>query len=292
MVEIADCIAEVSGLKVWLDRDRLTGNITEQMCGGIDNSDLVVVFVTERYENKIIGANDADNCKLEFQYSALKKTSKRMLAVIMEDSMKDQTKWKGILALHLGPKLSFRFRRNADLVEQCQQLADQIKQIIAEECPESPFSLTGGAVGGGSAVGGGAGGGGRATGAATGGEFYPCAECGNRAVFHCPTCGADFCEADDAAVHRPRVHQTHIRCAVAKKPKAPLKCQKHRQDMLMFCREVGCRVPACILCNTIGDHKGHDCQMIEDVCEAEKTILLAKQVIALLTVTIVSAPYK
>ena len=271
MVEIADCLTEVSGLKVWLDRDRLTGNVTEQMCSGIDNSDLVVVFVTQRYESKITGTNDADNCKKEFQYATLKKTSKRMLAVIMEDEMKDQTKWKGILAMELGSKLSFRFRRSGNLVEECQRLAEQIKQIIAEECPDSHFSLTGGAVGGGSV---------RESMSEAMSEvlFYPCSECGNRAVFHCPTCGADFCEAHDVAAHSMKALQSHIRCAVANKPKPPVKCPKHRQDMVMFCREVNCCVPACILCNTIGDHKGHDCQMIEDAYEIEKATLLAKQV--------------
>ena len=34
---------------LWLDEERMSGNVDQQMMDGIDNSKLVVVFITQRY---------------------------------------------------------------------------------------------------------------------------------------------------------------------------------------------------------------------------------------------------
>jgi hypothetical protein len=71
------------------------------MSGGIDSSELVIVFVTERYMKKVNGEGEKgsqDNCKLEFQYAIQKKKVDMCIAVVMEESMKNQDRWSGVFA--------------------------------------------------------------------------------------------------------------------------------------------------------------------------------------------------
>ena len=41
------------GFTTWFDSDRMVGNISIQMAAGIDNSKAVIVFLTERYCDKV-----------------------------------------------------------------------------------------------------------------------------------------------------------------------------------------------------------------------------------------------
>ena len=45
----------------------------DQMCRGIDNAKVVLVFITKRYCDKVGGDNEGDNCKLEFNYAVRRK---------------------------------------------------------------------------------------------------------------------------------------------------------------------------------------------------------------------------
>ena len=54
------------------------------MCQGIDDSCLVIIFITKRYIDKVAGGNDQDNCKKEFNYAKQKRGAGRMLTVVME----------------------------------------------------------------------------------------------------------------------------------------------------------------------------------------------------------------
>lgn len=60
---------KVRGITPWFDSDRMTGQIVDTMCKGIDQTHLLVVFVTERYIQKIGGDDLRDNCKVEFSYA-------------------------------------------------------------------------------------------------------------------------------------------------------------------------------------------------------------------------------
>ena len=60
----------------------MTGNIIERMCEGVDNTKLVLVFVTKTYEEKVGGSNGTDCCKLEFNYSLRKKKQVQFLPLI------------------------------------------------------------------------------------------------------------------------------------------------------------------------------------------------------------------
>ena len=91
----------------WFDEDRMKGNILQQMFQGIDNSRLVIVFVTKNYIDKVAGRSpkgEGDNCLKEFHYAENKKTVSKMLAVVQEPRCRDQRAWSGplgILSSHL-----------------------------------------------------------------------------------------------------------------------------------------------------------------------------------------------
>ncbi len=90
---------------LWLDEERMTGNIVKQMCDGIDKSRYVIVFVTQNYIDKINGKGpkgDRDNCHLEFNYAARKKGASKMIAVVMEDACSDSSDWDGPVGMCLG----------------------------------------------------------------------------------------------------------------------------------------------------------------------------------------------
>lgn len=85
-----------SGVKAWLDEERMRGDIVHQMTQGIEDSFVLVVFITENYIMKVagMGPNGAnDNCKVEFDYSVRRLGASMMVPVVMEPSCRDTRKW-------------------------------------------------------------------------------------------------------------------------------------------------------------------------------------------------------
>ena len=73
--------------RVWFDEESLKGNIQKQMSDGIDCSAVVLVFITQRYMDKVEGKGakgELDNCMYEFSYAAQTKGRKMMIPVVME----------------------------------------------------------------------------------------------------------------------------------------------------------------------------------------------------------------
>jgi hypothetical protein len=81
------------GLKTWIDEEQMEGNVVDQMCRAIDDAMVVLVFVTQRYAAKVGGLNHMDNCKKEFNYAASRKGAGAMLAVVMEERMRNTGLW-------------------------------------------------------------------------------------------------------------------------------------------------------------------------------------------------------
>ena len=93
------------GYKTWFDEDRLRGNIDTQMAKGIEQTKCVIVFITQKYYDKVNGEIPDDNCRLEFSHAKRIKKNNKMIAVIMEPCMTKAKEWKGHLGLHLGDKM-------------------------------------------------------------------------------------------------------------------------------------------------------------------------------------------
>lgn len=65
----------------------------------------MVVFVTENYVKKVNGTNDKDYCKREFEYGFQVFGRQKMIAVVLDDVMKDKKRWEGLVSFNLGPTL-------------------------------------------------------------------------------------------------------------------------------------------------------------------------------------------
>lgn len=92
------------GLKTWFDSERMEGFVLEEMTRGIDNSKVIVVFVTKSYIKKVNGKNPNDSCKIEFNY-AYRLKSEAIISVPMEDAVLPASKWRGPVGAVLGGRV-------------------------------------------------------------------------------------------------------------------------------------------------------------------------------------------
>lgn len=96
------------GFRTWFDEERMVGDIEQQMTHGIDHSKMVIVFVTQRYIQKVAGKDERgedDNCKFEFDYACKRKGVASMLTVVMERECMDTSTWEGKVGGKLGSRL-------------------------------------------------------------------------------------------------------------------------------------------------------------------------------------------
>lgn len=120
------------GAKVWIDEHRMYGNIPKQMVDGIDNSHVVVVFITKDYMEKV-NLEGEDNCKLEFTYAMQQKGAKNLIPVVMEPGMLDTSKWKGLLSMYLGQTLYVDMSTDELAKQNMGKLVDEIKKRMADQ---------------------------------------------------------------------------------------------------------------------------------------------------------------
>jgi len=124
----------------WFDEDRMEGNIVDAMCNGIDNSKIVLIFVTQRYIDKVgccqtdnnPNPNPDDNCKREFEYAHRKKTSKLMISILMEEEAKDTSKWSGPVGMNLGSHKYIDMSTDENMDSHFVALVDLVKKTIKE----------------------------------------------------------------------------------------------------------------------------------------------------------------
>ena len=89
----------------WLDEENLMGNIDAAMADGIDNSQAIVICITNNYCNKINNTsrnmNKRDNCLKEWTYANAR--NKLLIPIIMEKDMLNINNWPpGIVSMYLG----------------------------------------------------------------------------------------------------------------------------------------------------------------------------------------------
>ncbi|KAF0690264.1 Aste57867_18338 [Aphanomyces stellatus] len=100
-------LLQARGMTTWFDEEKMEGSVKKQMVRGIDNARVIVVFVTQRYIDKVGGDNAEDNCQLEFNYAARRKTASRMIPVLIDPSpsLKNPATWSGEVGFVLGGHL-------------------------------------------------------------------------------------------------------------------------------------------------------------------------------------------
>ena len=124
------------GLNNWFDGEKMQDDVVQQMIGGIDDSNCIVVFLTKAYIEKVASGNPADNCFKEFSYANRTKTSAKMIAVPMEPCCLDPKNWTGIIQMELGGLLyEANFAKDDDPAafnENIEKLYQQIKRKCAQ----------------------------------------------------------------------------------------------------------------------------------------------------------------
>ena len=104
VVKLAE-IMSICGWKCWIDEKEMFGNIDACIANGINNSECILVFITESYCNKINEAannpNIRDNCFKEWTYA--NNRNKLMIPIIMEPCLLNNNYWPdGIINLYFG----------------------------------------------------------------------------------------------------------------------------------------------------------------------------------------------
>jgi len=127
---INDALKE-KGITTWFDGDRMHGNIVQQMTDGIDNSKIVIAFITKDYIQKVKGENGAnDNCKAEFEYAVRRKTADNIITVVMEDGCADTSQWSGAVSAYLGGRLYLDFSDDSKLDSCVANIRREINRIM------------------------------------------------------------------------------------------------------------------------------------------------------------------
>jgi len=94
------------GIRTWFDEERMQGNVLDRTCTGIDESECVIVFVTQNYLDKVGGINGPhDSCKKEFEYAERTKGADKLISVVMEPSVRKTNQWRGSVGMVLGSRL-------------------------------------------------------------------------------------------------------------------------------------------------------------------------------------------
>ena len=101
-------ILQNQGYSIWIDEDNMIGDIDYCMSDGIENSDIILVCLSESYFKKIDEAAKnpykRDNCYKEWSYSNARQ--KKMVPMIMEPSLKNISNWPpSIISLYFASQL-------------------------------------------------------------------------------------------------------------------------------------------------------------------------------------------
>ena len=127
------------GYQTWFDEEKMTGSIVPTMSQGIDESNGVIIFITKRYLEKVNGSKRDDNCKLEFDYASRRKTSSKMVPVLMEKSVGEPKNWTSSVGMILGGELyidmSGDLENRAYLCEQMDLLRKELQSKGIQSLP-------------------------------------------------------------------------------------------------------------------------------------------------------------
>jgi hypothetical protein len=101
------------GLPVWIDEVEMKGDVVMQMCNGIENSDVALVFVTARYVKKVQIKDD--NCNLEFMHAIRMMGRAAMIPVIMDKRMSNKRRWTGPFGMQLAGHIHVKMWDDDDI---------------------------------------------------------------------------------------------------------------------------------------------------------------------------------
>lgn len=119
-------------------------NLLTKICKAVDNSKVVVCFITKGYISKVTGKDLTDKCLIEFTYTLRRKHPFFMIPVILEDDIMDAQQWSGIVGLALGDGLSdkfVQFGNDENFEAKCDSLIEKIVSISRKNLVIAPSLL-------------------------------------------------------------------------------------------------------------------------------------------------------
>ena len=122
------------GIEVWFDASHMSGNLLDSMCRGMDESDLVLLFVTQNYMRKVESRDEADNVRREFMYAA--NTPKKLLAIRFDKDL--PRAWTGPLGMLLGQSLYVDMSATEDVEELCRVITRKVTRAAAPTYRAAP----------------------------------------------------------------------------------------------------------------------------------------------------------
>ncbi len=88
------------GFNIWIDIDKMHGNISVCMADGVRQSTVVLLFLSSQYIKKVNSGYVWDNCYREFAYSLFLR--KRIIPIVMEPTLLNVEMWPhGILTMSI-----------------------------------------------------------------------------------------------------------------------------------------------------------------------------------------------
>ena len=129
-VGIINKLLKKQGFKTWFDDDKMVGHVDSMMAEGIDESDIILVFITKAYMEKL-NSKGHDNCKKEFTYAITR--NKKMLPIVMEPCMRDPSQWVGNLGVNLAGDLYVDMSETGSESNNIKVLIDQLNLTWAKK---------------------------------------------------------------------------------------------------------------------------------------------------------------
>jgi len=129
----------------WFDESKINDpNMLTRICKGVDNSKIVVCFLTKGYISKVTGKDLTDKCLIEFTYTLRRKHPNLMIPVILEEDIINIQTCSGIVGLALGEGTSDRivdFSNDDNFDAKCDLLFQKITNLSRKELVIAPSLL-------------------------------------------------------------------------------------------------------------------------------------------------------
>lgn len=107
-----------AGVNVWMDIDKMSGNIYEKMSEGVEGASIIIVCMTSKYQT-------SENCNKEFQYAQVSK--KKIIPIKLEKGFNAT----GALGLITAGQLYIDFSNMSKFNENMESLKKEIQTFSA-----------------------------------------------------------------------------------------------------------------------------------------------------------------
>jgi len=128
IIGLKGLLEKEQNLEVWIDIDRMAGDIMQAMADAVDNSDIVIACISQGY-------HDSANCKRELVYAS--KQNKTVVFILMDKNYSPS----GWLGLYMGNSLYISAQNNGIDENVYHQIIHQIK-LLTTPPPTTTNSTT------------------------------------------------------------------------------------------------------------------------------------------------------